>query len=63
MSKVVIDHDACTGCTNCTEIAPEVFEMDENEEKARVIMPEGGPEDLIEEAIESCPEDCIHRQD
>jgi ferredoxin len=25
-----------------------------------VIKPEGGPEDLIEEAIGVCPVDCIH---
>ena len=27
--------------------------------EAEVIKPEGGPEDCIEEAIESCPVECI----
>ena len=34
--------------------------FNEDEEKAEVIMAEGGPEDCIEEAIEACPVECIH---
>jgi ferredoxin len=41
------------------ELCEEVFAFNEDEEKAEVIMPEGGPEDCIEEAIESCPSECI----
>jgi len=58
--RVVIDEDECIGCGTCQEICPDVFELDEESQKARVIMPEGGPEDLIEEAMESCPVSCIH---
>jgi ferredoxin len=58
--RVVIDEDECIGCGTCQELCPDVFELDEDSQKARVIMPEGGPEDLIEEAIESCPVSCIH---
>ncbi|HOM27923.1 MAG TPA: ferredoxin [Deltaproteobacteria bacterium] len=32
--------------------------MDE-EGKARVIKPQGGPEDLVEQAIDACPVSCI----
>jgi len=56
---VVIDTDECIGCGSCTEICPEVFELAEGEEKAKVIKPEGGPEDLIQEAIDTCPVSCI----
>ncbi len=58
--RVYIDVDECVGCGTCEEIAPEVFKVNEETEKAEVIMEEGGPEDLIEEAIETCPSECIH---
>lgn len=57
--KVVIDQEECIGCESCQEICPEVFQVDPDTEKARVIKPEGGPEDLIEEAMSSCPVSCI----
>ena len=61
MSKrVYIDEEECIGCGTCEEICPEVFKFDETTEKAQVIKPEGGPEELITEAIETCPVDCIY---
>lgn len=60
--KVVLDQDCCIGCGSCAEICPEVFEMDENGDKARVILPEGGNEECIEEAIATCPGECISRE-
>ncbi|MFO8111975.1 MAG: ferredoxin [Desulfosalsimonadaceae bacterium] len=59
MAKVVIDTEECVGCESCVEICPEVFGFDENEEKAYVIKPEGGPAEAIQEAIDSCPVECI----
>lgn len=60
MSRVVLlDEECCIGCGSCAEICPEVFEMDEDEEKARVTMPLGGDEECIDEAIDTCPADCI----
>ena len=61
MSKAVyIDEEECIGCASCVEICPEVFQMKEDEEKAEVIKPKGGPEDLIQEAMDTCPVSCIH---
>ena len=57
--RVVIDTEECVGCETCVELCSEVFAFIEDEEKAEVIMPEGGPEDCIEEAMESCPTECI----
>lgn len=61
--KVSIEEDECIGCESCVEICPEVFEFDEASGKAKVIKPEGGPEDLIEEAVETCPVECIYWED
>mgnify|MGYP000380343480 CR=1 FL=1 len=58
--KVYIDEEECIGCGTCEELCPQVFQLDEESQKAQVIMPEGGPEELIEEAMESCPVSCIH---
>ena len=58
-TKVTIETDECIGCESCVELCPEVFEFDEEHEKAVVILPEGGPEDCIEAAVETCPVECI----
>lgn len=58
--KVSIDADECTGCETCVELCPDVFEFDEDTETAKVILEEGGPEDCIQEAVDSCPVECIH---
>lgn len=61
MARILyIDEDECIGCGSCEEICDEVFRLNEETEKAEVIKPEGGPEDLIEEAMETCPADCIY---
>jgi ferredoxin len=58
--RVYIDEEECIGCGTCEEICDEVFRLNEETDKAEVIKPEGGPEDLIQEAIDSCPVECIH---
>ena len=40
--------------------ALDIFEFDENEEKAKVKLPEGGKEECIEGDISTCPVECIH---
>jgi ferredoxin len=64
LSKAVyLDAEECIGCGSCVEICPEVFQMQEGEEKALVIKPAGGPEDLVQEAMDTCPVSCIHWED
>jgi len=52
--------DECIGCGVCHDTCPEVFRLNEEKDVAEVIMAEGGPEDLIQDAIDSCPVECIH---
>lgn len=59
MADVVIDHDECIGCEACVELCPEVFEFDSDEEKAYVIEGADGGADCVDEAIASCPAECI----
>ncbi len=63
MGRIYIDEEECIGCGTCEDLCPEVFRLNEETDKAEVIKPEGGPEDQIEEAIESCPVECIHREE
>ena len=60
--KVIIEADECIGCETCMELCSEVFEFDEEAEKAVVIQPERGPE-CVEEAIDTCPVECIYWED
>ncbi|XPV76401.1 MAG: ferredoxin [Desulfovibrio sp.] len=58
MPTVSIDLEECIGCGTCAELCPEVFEMNDDEEKAYVIKEEGGPE-CVDEAVDTCPVECI----
>ncbi len=61
MSRVVyIDEDECIACGLCQDICPEVFKLDDDQMVAKVLKPQGSPEELIQEAIDSCPVTCIH---
>ncbi len=57
--KVTIDEDECIGCESCVEICPEVFRFDEDTDKANVIDEDAGDTDCVDEAVASCPTDCI----
>lgn len=61
--KVVVNQEECIGCGNCAELCPTVFQLDEQTEKSQVIMPTGGPEDCIEDAIDQCPVSAISWQE
>ena len=58
----IIEQHECVGCGNCEEICPEVFHLNDDG-VAEVYHPEGAAEDRIQEAIDSCPVECISWRD
>ncbi len=54
-----IDLGRCTECKGCIEIAPTVFCYNESTGMMEVIEQDEYPEDIVDEAIKDCPEDCI----
>lgn len=61
MSQVFIDEVECIGCESCVELCPGTFQMDNEGEKAVVINADS-TEECVDEAIDTCPVDCISRE-
>ena len=57
--KLYVDQDICISCELCVTTAPEVFRMNDDN-VAEVFDPSGASEELIKEAIDTCPVTCIH---
>ena len=62
-ARIEIDVDECLSCESCAEICPSVFGFDEDTEKAYLINGYDPDEDCIDEAIASCPAECIVREE
>ena len=52
--------EECIGCETCVELCPEVFQMNDETEKAIVIAPDSDAA-CVEEAIDSCPVEAISK--
>jgi ferredoxin len=57
---VYVDEATCIGCRFCSHVARNTFYIEPDYGRSRVIRQDGDPEDLIQEAIDTCPVDCIH---
>lgn len=57
---VFVDEFTCIGCKHCAHVAPNTFYIEPEYGRSRVIRQEGDSEELIQEAIDTCPVDCIH---
>jgi ferredoxin len=57
-----IDEDECVADGSCADICPGCFRYEEGMDAARVISFDCD-EDLIQEAMDNCPAQCIHWQD
>lgn len=60
---VDLDNERCIECGACAELCPEVFEMDDRTGKAQVIVFEITDKNYVEEAIATCPAECIFLKD
>ncbi|WP_017327194.1 ferredoxin [Synechococcus sp. PCC 7336] len=58
---VYVDEVECIGCGHCAYVARNTFFLEEDYGKSRVMKQNGDPEPLVDEAIQTCPVDCIHR--
>jgi len=55
----VVNGEECISCGVCVDICPEVFRLNDRD-VSEVHNPTGAPEEKIQEAIDSCPVQCIH---
>ena len=60
---VYVDELVCIGCTHCAHVARNTFYIEPDYGRARVIRQDGDSDALVQEAIDTCPVDCIHRVD
>ncbi|MGC1306658.1 MAG: ferredoxin [Phormidesmis sp.] len=58
---VYVDELTCIGCTHCAHVARNTFYIEPDYGRARVIRQDGDSPALIQEAIDTCPVDCIHQ--
>lgn len=54
-----VDEPACIGCTYCADVARNTFYMNEDAGRARVFMQGGDDPEVVQEAIDACPVNCI----
>lgn len=57
---VYVDENICIGCKNCTHVASSTFCIEPDHGRARVFNQNGDASELIDEAIDTCPVNCIH---
>jgi len=57
---VYVDELTCIGCKHCTHTAQNTFSIEPEHGRARVIRQDGDTEEVIQEAIDTCPVNCIH---
>ena len=55
-----VDEAACIGCQYCVHVANNTFIVDEDLGRARVVRQNGDDLEIIQEAIDTCPVDCMH---
>jgi ferredoxin len=57
---VYVDEITCIGCKHCAHVARNTFYIEDDYGRSRVIRQDGDSEEIIQEAIDTCPVDCIH---
>jgi ferredoxin len=57
---VYVDEATCIGCRHCALVARNTFFIEEGYGRSRVFRQDGDAEAVVQEAIDTCPVDCIH---
>jgi ferredoxin len=57
---VYVDEITCIGCKHCAHVARNTFYIEPDYGRSRVVRQDGDSEELIAEAIDTCPVNCIH---
>jgi ferredoxin len=57
---VYVDEITCIGCKHCAHVARNTFYIEPDYGRSRVIRQDGDSKEVIQEAIDTCPVDCIH---
>ena len=55
-----VDEASCIGCQYCVHVATNTFIVDEDYGRARVLRQNGDKLEVVQEAIDTCPVDCMH---
>jgi ferredoxin len=63
--KVIVDLDVCEAHGDCVVVAPEVFDLGEDDDVVTVVQAEPGEElrAKVESAVDSCPVAAIRIED
>ncbi len=57
---VWVDESICIGCRYCSHVGSNTFVIEPILGRSRVIRQDGDSASIIQEAIDTCPVDCIH---
>ena len=57
---VWVDEAVCIGCRYCSHVATHTFLVEPDWGRSRAIRQDGDSTERIQEAIDTCPVDCIH---
>ena len=57
---VWVDEAVCIGCRYCAHVATNTFVVEQEWGRSRAIRQDGDSTQRIQEAIDTCPVDCIH---
>ena len=57
---VWVDEAVCIGCRYCAHVACNTFVLEPQLGRSRAIRQDGDSTERIQEAIDTCPVDCIH---
>ncbi|NEO97892.1 MAG: ferredoxin [Symploca sp. SIO2E9] len=57
---VYVDEITCIGCKHCAHVGRNTFYIEPDYGRSRVFRQDGDSEEIIQEAIDTCPVNCIH---